>query len=93
MEYNFMHFERLMPFKMHKTIFFSRKKLCVPILPKIFRPVTRNILNFSFGLIKAVVKIPPISLHVGFFLHNLFVVCWYFFSHKICFQKRHSGIR
>ena len=28
-----------MPFKMHKIIMFSRKKI-VPILPKIFRPVT-----------------------------------------------------
>ena len=29
-------------FKMHKIIFFSRKKKCVPTLPKIFRPVPRN---------------------------------------------------
>ena len=42
------------PFKMHKIIFFARKKiikkLCVPTLPKIFRPVTRNTLIFLFGL-------------------------------------------
>ena len=36
-----------MPFKMHKMLFSSRKKICVPILPKIFRPVTRNI-HFTF---------------------------------------------
>ena len=43
-----------MPFKMHKIIFFSRKKIikkiCVPTLPKIFRPVTRNTLFLLFGL-------------------------------------------
>ena len=41
-----------MPFKMHKIIFFSRKKkkkLCVPTLPKIFTPITRNTLIFLFG--------------------------------------------
>ena len=40
-----MHFEM----KMHKIIFFSRKKICLPTLPKIFRPVTRNTLIFLFG--------------------------------------------
>ena len=48
-----------MPFKMHKIIFFSRKKniiffsrnknnkkMCVPTLPKILRPVTRNTFIF-----------------------------------------------
>ena len=34
-----------MPFKMHKII----KEKCVPTLPNIFRPLTRNTL-FSFGL-------------------------------------------
>ena len=30
-----------MPFKMHKIIFISKKKkICVPTLPKIFRPIT-----------------------------------------------------
>ena len=39
------------PVKMHKIIFVSRKKICVPILPKIFRPVTRNThILFLFGL-------------------------------------------
>ena len=31
---------------MHKIIFFSRKKICVPTLPKNFRPVTLNTLIF-----------------------------------------------
>ena len=44
-----------MPLKMHKTIFFFPgkkiiKKISVPTLPKIFRPVTRNTLIFLFGL-------------------------------------------
>ena len=45
-----------MPFKMHKIIFFFKKKknnqkiICVPTLPKIFRPVTQNTLIFIFGL-------------------------------------------
>ena len=37
-----------MPFKMHKIISFSRKKICVP---KFFRPVIRN--TFFFGLINS----------------------------------------
>ena len=47
-----------MPFEVHKTILFSRKnnkkKICVPTLPKIYRPVTRNTLIFLFGLIMLV---------------------------------------
>ena len=44
-----------MPFKMHKIIKKRsrkniKKKICVPTLPKIFRPVTRNTLIFLFGL-------------------------------------------
>ena len=38
-----------MPFKMHKIIFFQEKKIktiCVPTLPKMFRPVTRNTLIY-----------------------------------------------
>ena len=48
-----MHFERQMPLKMHKIIyfFFSEKKMCVPTLPKFIRPVTQNTLIFLFGLI------------------------------------------
>ena len=43
-----------MPFKMHKIMFFPEKKItkkiiCVPTLPKIFRPVTLNT-HFLFGL-------------------------------------------
>ena len=45
------------PFKMHKIIFFPEKKIikknkCVPALPKIFRSITRNTLNFLFGIIQ-----------------------------------------
>ena len=40
-----------MPFKMHKIIFFSRKKIYVRTLPKSFRPITQNTLIFLFGLI------------------------------------------
>ena len=44
-----------MPFKMHKIIIiFPEKKICVPTLPKIFRPVTRNTLIFLFGLMHIV---------------------------------------
>ena len=39
--YNFMHFE---------FFFFFWKKMCVPTLSKILRPVTRNTLIFLFGL-------------------------------------------
>ena len=44
-----------MPFKMSKSIYFPEKqiikKICVPTLPKIFRPVTQNTLFlFLFGL-------------------------------------------
>ena len=35
-----------MPFKMHKVFLFPEKKMCVPTLPKIFRPVNRNTLFF-----------------------------------------------
>ena len=55
-----MHFERQNAFQNAlNNIFFSRKKnikkLCVPTLPKIFRPVTQNTLTILFGLIKAFV--------------------------------------
>ena len=39
-----------MPFKMHKIILFPEKnikRICVPTLPKMFRPVTRNTLFFA----------------------------------------------
>ena len=43
-----------MPFKMHKIIYLSQKKIikkiCVSTLPKIFRPLTRNTLIILFGL-------------------------------------------
>ena len=41
-----------MHFKMHYLFFFRKKifkKMCVPTLPEIFRPLTRNTLNFLFG--------------------------------------------
>ena len=44
---------------MHKIIFFSRKKvikkICVPTLPKIFRPVSRNTLFFYLAYTQEVV--------------------------------------
>ena len=45
-----------MPFKMYKILFFpekenNQKNICVPTLPKIFRPATQNTLIFLFGLI------------------------------------------
>ena len=50
-----MNFEGNMPFKMHKIDFFFQKrkdfkKVYVPTLPKIFRPLTQNTLIFLFGL-------------------------------------------
>ena len=49
-----MHFERrIWPFKMHEIIFFPEKiitKICVPTLPKVFRPVALNTLFFLNGL-------------------------------------------
>ena len=51
--YNLMHFEGEMPFKMHKIIFFPEKTICVPTPPRIYRPVTRNTLFFFlFGVIR-----------------------------------------
>ena len=40
-------------FKMHKILFFfpENKKIYVPTIPKIFRPITRNTLIFLFRLI------------------------------------------
>ena len=40
-----------MPFKMHKIIFFQKKSMCVPTLPKISRPVTRNTIMFYLALL------------------------------------------
>ena len=37
--------------KCMKLLFFSRKKICVTALHKIFRPVTQNTLIFLFGRI------------------------------------------
>ena len=51
-----LYFFQNLPFKIHKIIFFFQKnknnlkKMCVPTLPKIFRPVTRNTLIFFIGL-------------------------------------------
>ena len=50
-------FSILKGIKMDKIIFLSRKKLmkkkiCVPTLSKIFRPVTRNTLIFLFDLMQ-----------------------------------------
>ena len=51
-----MHFERQNAFQNHTIIFSEKKKkiekICVPTLPKIFRPVTLNKLILLFGLIK-----------------------------------------
>ena len=46
-----MHFERQNAFQNASNhIIFQKKKICVPTLPKMFRPVTRNTLIFLFGL-------------------------------------------
>ena len=55
-----------MPFKLHKNIF--SRKICVPTLPKIFRPVTRHTRIFSFGFSSAATSI-GVNLYVhGFVL-------------------------
>ena len=44
-----------MPFKMYKITFFPEKnnqKICVPTLPKLFRPVTQNTHIFYLALHK-----------------------------------------
>ena len=45
-----MHFERRNAFQNALSYFFSEKNKCMPTLPKIFRPVTRNTLILLFGL-------------------------------------------
>ena len=64
-----------MPFKMHKIIFFSRKislkktkkkQVCVPTLPKIFRPVAQNTLIFFYlALVIILLLLQVISGHLG----------------------------
>ena len=55
-----------MPFKIHKIIFFSVKK-CVPTLPKVFRPLTREHLFYLSGLNKIFKsKIVIIFLFINF---------------------------
>ena len=58
-----MHFERQKPFTFQNAlnyILFPEKKIikkmCVPTLPKIFKPVTRNTLIFLFGLMVKIQK-------------------------------------
>ena len=45
---------KISPFKMHKIIFFSRKKnnqkICVPTLPKFSDPLPETQLNFYLAL-------------------------------------------
>ena len=54
-KYNFMHFERRNAFQNALNYIFSEikiiKKLSLPTLPKIIRPVTQNTLIFVFGFI------------------------------------------
>ena len=49
-----MHFERHFFFQNAYKYFFPEKEIikniCVPTLPKIFRPVARNTLLFLFGM-------------------------------------------
>ena len=49
-----MHFERRMPFKIHKIIFFPEKKnikkMCVPTQPKISDPLSETHLFFYLAL-------------------------------------------
>ena len=66
-------------FKMHKIIFFSRKKyICMPTLPKIFRPITRSTLVFFWlykGLIMTCCIIPT-------WYHKMRLILYY---HKFVF--------
>ena len=73
-KYNPMHFERQKCLsKCIKFYFFPEKKICVPTLPKSFRPVTRNILIFFLlDLSKS-----QISLSI------CLMVCFLFFSEQI----------
>ena len=38
-----------------------KKRICVPTLPIIFRPVTRNTVSFLFGLIGRLICIPEVN--------------------------------
>ena len=72
-----------MPFKMHKIIF-SRKKIkwkiiCVPTLPKIFRPVTQN----SYFFIWPYSFLNPIS-STNKEADDIFKFCCFFKNNKYC---------
>ena len=78
--YNFMHFEREMPFKMHRIIYFSRKKInkCVSLPYLKFSdllPETQLFFNFAVNLLWW-----PILHH---FVPRAVSVC---FHDKICLE-------
>ena len=67
-----------MPFKMHKIIFFPEKKvikknICVPTLPKLFRPVTWKTLNFSIWS-----HLESLLALSGKFILTLWKFCYHF---------------
>ena len=72
-----------MPFKMYKIIFSPQKqkqnkKICVPTLPKIFRPVTRNTLNFF--IYRMALFVPLYFLYAGLIC---MIVCPVLISFKV----------
>ena len=61
---------------MHKIIIFFQKKsikkeICLPTLPKIFRPITRNTLLFLFGLTGKKTKKTTTTINYDSLLNSL----------------------
>ena len=48
---------------MHKIIIFPEKKICVPTLPKLFRPIIQNTLIFYLALLY--ISLLMQSIHIG----------------------------
>ena len=63
-----------------KYFFFTEKKICLPTLPKIFEPVTRNTLIFLFGLTMVNVQKSELFLFpnkmyvIGAGIHKMLVI-------------------
>ena len=71
-----------MPFKMHKILFFQKKIIRVPTLPKIFRPVTRNTLFYLASTKACVVGtkktclISRACVCAGYIIHSIAAIFW-----------------